>query len=119
MKIKSLANSKTYYEISNYILREDRFGYFKIFLRIVAALPFAIATKILKTLTRCAGICVCGIFLILTLGMSKALREIFVAKVSSFAADLADWVLFPFAVTICLSRLILATVVHPVLFIHS
>ena len=46
-------------------------------------------------------------------GISKGLRELFVSRVSSFAANLADWVLLPFALSTCLLRLFLASVIHP------
>lgn len=118
MKLQSLSESQNYFEISNYILRGNRLEFVKIFLEILVALPLALLSKIWRTALKAAGVLMSGLFLALTLGVSKGLRELFVSRVSAFAANLADWILLPIALAICLTRLVLASVIHPSLFIR-
>src|SRR5579862_9990675 len=107
MKFHDLLDSKTYFEIS---LLGNRSETVKTLFWILAALPLVLVCKILRTLVKGAGVLTVGFFLALTLGVSWGLRERFVACVSSFAANLADWVLFPFALANCFSKLILASI---------
>ena len=65
---------------------------------------------------RAVGVLLGALFLLLSLCSSSALRELFVRRVQAFAADLADWVLWPIAVVSCLGRLLLAALVHPALY---
>jgi hypothetical protein len=113
MKFHDLLASQTYFEISNYVLHENRFEFVKTFLWVLAALPFALVYKMWRTLLKGAGVLTIGLFLTATFGISKGLRELFISRVSSFAANLADWVLLPFALSTCLLRLFLASVIHP------
>lgn len=110
MNFQVLAESQTYFEISNYMLCEDRFSFVRAFFEIIATLPFALVLKLWKTFLEGMGIVAAIFFLAFTLGVSKGLRELFVSRVSSFAANLADWVLYPFAVATCLSRLVLGSI---------
>ena len=109
MKIQALAESRTMYEISNHVLHKERFDFIKIIFWVIAALPLAVIYKLWFTLLKGAGVAAAGFFLAATLGFSNGFRELFVKRVSSFAANLADWVLYPFAVTACFSRLLFAT----------
>lgn len=109
MKFQILAESQSYFEISNYMLCEDRLAVVREIFEILAALPFALVVKVWRTLLEGMGIVAAIFFLLLTVGISKGVRELFVSRVSSFAANLADWVLYPFALATCLSRLFLAS----------
>jgi hypothetical protein len=113
MKFHDLLASQTYFDVSNYVLHVRRFEFVKTFLWVLAALPFALLYKMWRTLLKGAGVLAVGLFLAATFGISRGLRELFVSLVSSFAANLADWVLLPFALLSCLLKLILASVVHP------
>jgi hypothetical protein len=88
---------------------------FGAFLEKVAILPFALLFKFYKTFFRASGVLVGAAFLCATLGTSGGAREFFEGRVSALAKDLADWVLYPFAVLVCCSRLLLASLVHPAL----
>jgi hypothetical protein len=116
MKVRDLVDSQTFFEISKHVLHEERAGFVKTFLEILAALPVAAIYKLWLTGCKLAGVLTSGIFLLITLGLSQGLRDLFVKQVASFAANLADWVLYPFAIATCISRFLLAMVIHPSLF---
>ncbi len=105
-----LSNSQIYFEISQNIKLLTRREIFKIFL----SFPFALLSKLWKTAMRALGVLLCGFFLILTLGMSQGLRSLFVEKMTKFAANLADWLFFPFAVIRFLFALTLYFLNQPV-----
>jgi len=119
MKLSELSDSKLYFEISSHVLHQHRFEFVKTFFGLIAALPIALSYKLWRTLLRGAGVLASGACLAMTLGMSKGLRELFISRVSSLAANLADWLLFPFALAVCFSRLLLASLIHPALFIRN
>jgi hypothetical protein len=52
----------------------------------------------------------------LTLCCESGIRGFFCKKITCLAKDLADWILWPAAVTVCLGRLLLAATVHPALY---
>ena len=82
----------------------------------LAVLPFALFSKTCKTFSKAVGIFLSAAFLAATLGSSGGVRELFVNQAASLAKDLADWVLFPFAIFICFSKLLFASIVHPAVF---
>ena len=82
----------------------------------ISILPFALSYKLYKTLLRSLGLLFSAALLAATLGTSEGAREFYLHRVSSLANDLADWVLFPFAVLTCFSKLIFASLVHPALY---
>ena len=110
MKFCSLSESQTYFEISNYILHGCRIEFVKIFLRMLSLLPLAIFFKLWRTSLKALAVLTSGFFLTLTFGVSKGLRELFISRVSAFAINLADSALLPFALAVCLLRLVLAFV---------
>ncbi|HEY4255415.1 MAG TPA: hypothetical protein VGM34_03605 [Chlamydiales bacterium] len=79
--------------------------------------PFALLFKLYKTLARGVALALSALWLALTLFSSISSRQLFVRRAASLAQDLADWVLWPVAVFVCLSRLLLATLVHPALYL--
>ncbi len=82
----------------------------------LAIVPFAFLFKLCRTYFRLLGLTFSALFLLVTLCSSMTVREFFVRRVAIFAADLADWVLWPIAVVSCLARLLLAAFVHPALY---
>lgn len=87
-----------------------------IFLEKLGLLPFALLLKVYKTLARVCALVFSALFLLLTLFSSPATRLLFVRRVEALAQDVADWVLWPAAVIVCLGRLLLAAFVHPILY---
>lgn len=87
-----------------------------ILLEKVIVLPFALFFKLYKTSFRFLGLALSASLLLVTLGASVGIREFFVRRVCSIARDFADWILYPFAVFSCFSKLILAAFVHPGLY---
>ena len=122
MNVFHFSESKAFFEISNFIeypCANKRICFAKAFFSILLALPFALAYKLCKTLFRGLGVLFSACMLAVVFGLSQGLRELFVRRVSALAADLADWILpYPLAVLICLSRLFLASLIHPSLFFH-
>jgi len=116
MKFREFAHSRVFFEISNHVLHGERLEYAKILLWVLAALPFAIGSKIWRTLLKGMGVVTAALFLLLSLGISKGMRELFVKQVASFGENLADWVLYPFAILFACSRLLLGSLIHPSLF---
>jgi len=82
----------------------------------ILIVPFALLYKLYKTCFRFLGLFISGALLLVTLGTSNGAREFFVRRVSSLARDLADWVLYPFAILSCFSKLLLASLIHPALY---
>ena len=82
----------------------------------ILILPGALLQKICKTIFKAVGVILSAGLLILTLGTSCWARDFFVRRFGSLAFDLADWVLFPFAVLTCFAKLLLAFLVHPALY---
>jgi hypothetical protein len=85
----------------------------KDFLKKCLAFPFILIAKACKTFFRLIGMCLSAGLLILTLGSSTTIKELFIRRVTCFAADAADWILLPLAFILCFFRLILALCVRP------
>ena len=117
MKVHELVDSKIFFEISKHVLlHEGKRDFVKTFLKLIVSLPFALSYKIWITFLKSGAVFVSGLFLGATLGVSKGLRELFIHRVSALAKNLADWVLYPFAIATCFSRFFLAMLIHPALF---
>lgn len=84
-----------------------------ILLEKLIVLPFALFFKVYKTSFRVLGLALSITLLLVSLGTSIGIREFFIRRVSALARDLADWILYPFAVFSCFSKLFLAALVHP------
>lgn len=80
------------------------------------ALPFVLFSKVYKTFLRVCGIAITAALLLLTLGASERIRELFIRRSSKLAADLTGWLLLPLAALTCFARLLLAFTVHPALY---
>lgn len=89
---------------------------FASFVQKLISLPFALFCKSYKTFLRFCCVGYSAIYLLFTLGMSTKAQEFFSKRARCLANDLADWILFPFAVVTCLLRLILGTLIHPALY---
>lgn len=125
MELSFYANSQAFFEISSgpeliqLNTLKERGACLKDFLKKMAILPFALGFKALKTGFRVCGLMAAGLFLLFTCGATSAGRKFFVERVSLLAKDLADWVLFPFAVLVCFARLLLAFAIHPDLYFKN
>lgn len=117
------ANSKEFFEIAIGPQPENsiraRLLCVKDFLLKLLFFPLALLFKAGKTLLRLTGIGLSASFLLLTLGSSRKVRELFINRVIGFAKDLADWFLLPFAVTLCFFRLFLALFIHPSFYFNA
>ncbi len=119
MDLNSYSSSQTFFEISSHAQQIEydsfrgRLLCLQDFLKKLLILPFALVYKAYKTFFRAVGIFWSAALVLVTLGYSAGLRNFFVERVSSFAKDLADWILLPFAVFSCFIKLILAFLVHP------
>ena len=117
------ANSKEFFEISDYIQQPNtlkaRFLCLKDFLKRCFFFPFALILKASKTVIRAVGIIFSLALVFVTLGSYSIAREVFVDRVSSFAKDLADWFLLPVAIVVCSCRLILAILIHPKFYFNG
>lgn len=125
MDLSAFASSKAFFEFSSDNLdpkmaefhsMKGRAQCFAALLEKLVILPFAVLFKLYKTFFRSVGVVFSAVILLATFGTSEAAREFFVRRVSSLATDLADWVIYPFAIFICFSKLILASIVHPALY---
>ncbi len=118
-----LSTSQAFFEISSgpnliHNSLRQRLLCVKDFLKKAALLPFALLFKIYKTLFRSAGLFFSLLFLIATFGASSSIRKIFFERASALSKDLADWILYPFAVAVCLGRLLLGLTIHPDLYFN-
>lgn len=104
-------DSRAFFEVSSEgpAFKATRLQCLKDFLKKCFCLPFALAAKIGRTFFRFVGVFIGAISLILTLGGA---RRFFIDRVSSLAQDLADWVMYPFAIAVRFVRLLIA-IVHP------
>lgn len=109
MKFQALADSRALYEMSHHILHENRLDFLLVIFWIMATLPLALLCKLWFTVLKGVGVIAAGFFILATFGFSDGLRELFIKRISSFAANLADWFLYPFALAACFSRLLFAT----------
>lgn len=124
MELSVLANSRSYYEFSDDMFDPEmaEFNSFKGRLRCLAellvkwsVLPFALIYKFYRTFLRFFALGLSALSLAATLGLSVGARDFFVDSASSLAADLADWVIYPFAVLACTAKLLVGCLVHPAL----
>jgi hypothetical protein len=96
-----------------------RFLCVKDFLKRLLCFPAILVGKILKTALRLVLIPCAALLVLLTLGSSAAFRKLFVDRIVTLAKDLADWVLMPFAITLCFLRLLLALFIHPDFYFNA
>jgi len=66
-------------------------------LRNVFFLPLTLVYKLIRTFLRTIGLAFSLFLLILTFGSSCGICDLFLRRTSILAADLADWVIYPFA----------------------
>lgn len=91
----------------------------KDFLKRALGFPFSLIGKACKTVLRFFGICLSATLVLITLGSSTSARELFIDRTVSFAKDVADWILLPFALALCFFRLILAFLIHPNFYFNT
>lgn len=83
---------------------------------VIGLLPFALMYKVYKTFLVAVGLALSAGLLLLTLGCAGGVREWFVSRVSCLAKNVADWVLFPFAILSCCAKLLFASFINPNLY---
>jgi hypothetical protein len=117
------ADSKSFFEISYDIQLENslhaRALCLKDFLKRCAVFPFALLLKAWKSLFRLLGVGLGAVMVLITLGSSVRACEFFIDRVLSFAKDLADWLLLPFALLGCFLRLVMALLIHPNFYFNA
>lgn len=86
------------------------------FFKKIFTIPLAGIAKLCRTLFSFLGLGFAAFLLIATLFLDSGIREFFLKKVTRVAQELADWVLWPVAIVLCLGRLLLAATVHPALY---
>jgi len=91
----------------------------KDFFKRCVVFPFALLVKAFKTFFRGFAVCIAALFIFMTVGSSARAREFFILRIASFAKDLADWLLLPFALIGCFFRLILALLIHPNFYFNA
>jgi len=106
-------DSKTYFEMSDHLIFCNRWTLAKTFFEIVALLPVALLWKVWGTFLKGIGFVLMTSALAMTCGIFKGIRNAVVKQATSFAANIADWIMFPFAVLICLLQLIVGCLIHP------
>jgi hypothetical protein len=79
-------------------------------------IPLAFLAKFFRTCMSALGLGFASSLLVLTLCCESGIRGFFLKKFTCFAKDLADWILWPAAITVCLGRLLLAATIHPALY---
>lgn len=82
-------------------------------------LPLTLTGKAISTLFRILGLSLSITTLFLTLGFSESAREFFKNRMSCLGLDIADWIIFPFAILICFVKLILGGIVNPLIYHRS
>ncbi len=91
----------------------------KDFLKRCAILPLALLKKgghtAFKLFAALLGIGV----VVVSVGSSCAARQFFVSRILALAVDIADWLLFPFAVISCVIRLVMALLIHPHFYFNA
>lgn len=97
---------------------EGRLCCAKILLKKIFFLPFTLFAKAVLTVFRAVGLLLSIFLLVVSFGVSESIRELFCRRVLFLAKDLADWILFPFAVILGLLKLVLASTLHPAVYFH-
>ncbi len=90
-----------------------------LFFEILATIPLALIVKCLRTFSRAMALLLASSFVVLSGSLSSTARTFFIQRVQSLAVDVADWLLWPFSVVVCLCRLLLAAIIHPILYCDS
>lgn len=75
-------------------------------------LPLILSYKLMRTFFRALGLALSLSFLLLTFGSSNGAREFFLHRTSTFAADLADWVIYPLALLSRVVRMCFSCIRH-------
>ncbi len=104
--------------LSRFQSLQGRLFCIKIAFKKLLILPAAFLYKVCRTVFKTTAATFSIGLLFLTLGVSDGVRDFFVQRFCSLALDLADWILFPFAILICFSKLLLASTVHPALLLR-
>lgn len=86
------------------------------FFQQISIIPLAFLTKLYHTFVSALGLGFAVFLLALTLCSEVGIREFFMKQMVHFAENLADWVLWPAAIMLCLIRLLLAATIHPALY---
>jgi len=86
------------------------------FFKQIFTIPLAGIAKLCRTFLSILGLGFAAFLLIATLFLDRGIREFFLKKVTRLAQELADWVLWPVAIVLCLGRLLLAATIHPALY---
>ena len=124
MEIRHYADSQAFFEISSqaqlgeFNSLKTRILCLRDFLKKLLLLPFALVLKLLKTFFRVLGAFIGAGLLFVTLGTSPNARDYFVQRVAALSKDVADWILLPFAIIACFSRLVIAFLVHPSVYFN-
>ena len=95
-----------------------RFYCFKVLIQKILSLPFALFFRSVVTIFRIFGFFLGTLSFIGSLGRSRRTQEFLSRRGSFLAKDLADWMVFPFVVTMGLIRLLLGFVLHPMFYFH-
>jgi len=118
-----LSESICFFEVSNGPQLDNsfrsRYLCVKDFLKKVILFPFALLSKASKTILRGTLLAWAMALLLITIGTSATVRQFFPERISSFAKDIADWILFPFAVVSRFARLLLAFLIHPNFYFNA
>ncbi len=117
------AESRSFFDTSDGPLVENtlqsRFLCLKDFLKRCGLFPFVVLMKACKTVFRVFAVCFGAGLVLMTVGSSVCAREFFVARMATFAKDVADWLLLPFAFAACSLRLLLAFLIHPHFYFNA
>lgn len=125
IELNAYANAEAYLEpapveyqasYSQFASLKGRWVVFKTFLKKVFIFPFALVLKLSKTSVRFI-LAVWGLLkFLISLGLLQDTKQNLMKRMQSFAKEVADWVILPFAAGICFLRMILGFVVHPALY---
>jgi hypothetical protein len=102
-------------QISDFHSSKGRLCCLAALFEVIGLLPFSLLYKLYRTFLRTLGLISSSVLLFLTLGISEGARAWFIRRVSRLAMDVADWVLFPFAILSCVAKL-LFSLIYPVLY---
>ncbi len=126
LEVAKYTSSKSFFELDPFLFsanqiansRKGRFFCFFLLLKKIGILPFALLGKGIKTSFRVFGIVLGFSSILLSLGLSSSSRNFFKERMEALAADISDWIVYPFGIAICLIRLILAITIHPRIYLN-
>lgn len=98
---------------------KSRIFCFSLLIKKLLLLPFTLFAKAFSTFFRILGIGFGLSSLFFTLGLASSARHFFIKRMLCLGSDLADWVLFPFAIAICFLKLILGGLISPSIYYRT